>query len=796
MSGVFDRRPDVAASGDQAAAAGRDIGTAVTAPGAIGTQHIENLTLLAAAAPDAVPPAASVDAPQGLTNLPERPRLFVGRTRELDLLRAGGGAEGSSVAQVLHGLGGVGKTTLAAHWAAEHAPYSPVWWIPGDSRAAVDAGLSSLAAAVAPALAGYMQQGQLRDWALQWLTTHTDWLVVLDNVADPADVKPLLAAVPHGRFLITSRRSTGWHGTAERISLETLEPGEAAELFARIAPDAGDGIPAVCAELGCLPLAVEQAAAYCLETGTAADEYLALLADYQADMYTAAVEGGDLQRTIARVWHVTLGRLADDPLAVTILLTIAWYAPEDIPRSLLAGLGSPPAVRGAVGRLAAHSMVSLHGTTSLSVHRLVQAVSRTPDPEDSHRHADAVAGARDTAAKCLVELLPDDARDPALWPVWRTLLPHAEALAARTEPAADGVEPALLFSKVGEFAGEQQLRGRAIRLLSRGESGLLRLLGPDRPAYLVARNRLINLVPLPREEALAHAARCARVLGERHPDAITARYELTASYLEAGDYASAERNVAQVVRMRGRVLGEEHPDTLRARWGALMVMTGKEDLETLGSHAEELLADCVRALGERHPLTLDVRVLRSQLVSEVGRRLVAPAFATAHAHEGDRATVLRAALEQLRGELDPQALREWATASLPEAERRLADSEAALGREHGDTIAARLNMAQMHLGAEDFGNALHHARQAASDAEQYLGAGSPTTVGARMSLMLVSLAARDATVGLETVAWFRRVLERGDHGGDAEKLREGIDGMADALAKALEQSTDTDGGTE
>ena len=38
---------------------------------------------------------------------------------------------------------------------------------------------------------------------------------------------------------------------------------------------------------------------------------------------------------------------------------LAWYAPEAIPRSLLDGLADPPALLGALGRLAAYSMLTL-----------------------------------------------------------------------------------------------------------------------------------------------------------------------------------------------------------------------------------------------------------------------------------------------------------------------------------------------------------------------------------------------------------------------------------------------------
>jgi hypothetical protein len=74
MSGVFDRRPGVAASGDESVAAGGDIGVAVTGAGAVGTQytqqHIGQYIDKATIVPGQVHPHPSprpdaVDAPPG-----------------------------------------------------------------------------------------------------------------------------------------------------------------------------------------------------------------------------------------------------------------------------------------------------------------------------------------------------------------------------------------------------------------------------------------------------------------------------------------------------------------------------------------------------------------------------------------------------------------------------------------------------------------------------------------------------------------------------------------------------------
>ena len=138
-------------------------------------------------------PWAELAVPAGLSNLP-RPGLFVGRAGELARLDAAMAGPGGVVVQAVHGLGGVGKSTLAARWAAAHAAeYSLTWWITAATPADIDAGLAGLAVALQPALTGVLPLEALREGAVQWLAAHPGWLVILDNVTDPADVAPLLA---------------------------------------------------------------------------------------------------------------------------------------------------------------------------------------------------------------------------------------------------------------------------------------------------------------------------------------------------------------------------------------------------------------------------------------------------------------------------------------------------------------------------------------------------------------------------------------------------------------------------
>ncbi|MET7697068.1 FxSxx-COOH system tetratricopeptide repeat protein [Streptomyces sp. NPDC005485] len=713
MSSLFERRPGVAASGESAVAAGGNIAQAITGQGAVGL-HIDadTLTMLS---PEAYPSPESVDCPKDLANIPERAALFVGRGRELALLDAALNAPGQAVVHAVHGLGGIGKSTLAARWASGFArDHAPVWWITADSRDAVDAGLAGLTAALRPALVTLLPQEQLAEWALQWLSSHTGWLLVLDNVADPADIKPLLARAASGRFLITSRRAGGWQGIAESVSLDVLSVEDAVDLFTRKrgGADTGrDGVAEVCEELGCLPLAVAQAAAYCEQTSSTAREYLAELTAHPAHMYAATDEGGDNERTIARIWHLTLDRLADDPLAGTILLVLAWYASDGAPRSLLNALGPSYAVRTALGRLKAHSMITLHEDT-VSVHRLVQAVSRTAD-DGRHRSAETIARARATAMDALAGALPADSRDPAAWPVMRALLPHVEALAESAPPETDTAAMARLLTRAGNhmLSVATRLAPRALDLLRRAEADCVRLHGTEAVETLEARTELAHAHRMNGDVAQATAmaeetlATCRRVLGDDHEVTLSALMNASKTAALTGDVERALRLTEEVLAECSRVLGEDDPRTFAARNSLVLQIVETGDLARSRAMMQELLADCERALGAEHPETLSAQAMAIML-AQAPDFLGAPVGDLVRGLLGglgsreDFGTVMRDFVEQTVAATPPQLPRASAE-DVAQAEAYVATCVRVLGEDHGDTAAARVALMQVYAATRD-----------------------------------------------------------------------------------------------
>ncbi|MFF7452882.1 tetratricopeptide repeat protein [Kitasatospora sp. NPDC008115] len=647
-------------------------------------------------------PPADIDAPLGLINLPGRCVVFVGRERELGLLDTALDGAGTAVVQALHGLGGVGKSALAAHWAATRAGVSnPVWWITADNPANLDAGLAALAAALQPALA-QLPAEQLAERAMQWLATHTGWLLILDNVDNPDQLAPLIARATTGRILITSRRATGWYNTAIPIPLDVLAPNESIDLLTHIITHGGRrtaDAAELCHELGHLPLAIEQAGAYITQTGITPGAYLRLLADHPSDMYRETAEGRDRERTVARVWRITLDRLADTPLAGHILRVIAWWAPSGIPRSFLDPIDRAPEVHRAIGRLAAYNMITMD-VDSLAVHRLVQALARTPDNDDPHRQAADISVGLHHATALLLGAHPASPYTPRTWAEWRTLTPHVDALSQHTPSGTDTPTTADLFHHVGVFHRLQGEIPRATAHLERALACRVRMLGENHRDTLTTRNDLANVfqstgdlsraIPLHKQ----NFTDMMWALGLDHPDTLTACNNLATAYELAGDLRRAiflhEQNFAD----RARVLGEDDPDTLASRNNLASAYQSAGDLHRALPLYEQNLEDMTRALGEDHPDTL------------ASRNNLASAYQSA----GDlhRAILLH--------------------------QETLAGRARVLGEDHHSTLASRNNLAIAYESAGDLRRAIPLYEQTFAGRARLLGEDHPDTITASNNL--------------------------------------------------------------
>ena len=584
------------ASGDRSVAAHTISGTVATGDN----------TRIVTLEPGTIPAPGQVAITAPIDNLPRPPAtVFKGRDTALNVLgRALAADDSVVVAQAVYGLGGVGKSELALNHAHAHrGDYQLVWWVTAADSEQVEAGLAALAGRLCPAVALAGSTQDAAGWALGWLQGHGRWLLILDNVEDPADVEGLLGQLRCGHIVLTTRRDVDWQCVATPIRLDILSPKPAAQIItARTGHTGGQDLAdaaAVAAELGFLPLALDQAAAYMVQARIRPGQYLGKLQRHPARMYAAAA--GQAQQTIARLWDITLAAIGGrDPGAIRLLQIMACYAPDDIPRALFGGHDDTCQVDEQLGLLAAYSMITLTADI-VSIHRLAQAVTlalpSAPGP-----------GPADIALEWLDGAIPSDPdRNVTGWPLLRALISHADALTTRYP---DGRQPLRLGRVHGEFALFYKSQGDYQRALGLRESAL-RIhqahLEPGHPDMAIALGNLaVSYRDLGRAaDALPLEQRALQItetaLGPDHPNLAIALGNLAATYHSLGRAADTLPLFERALRITETTMGPDHPDAA-IRLGNLAVTYGD-----LGRAADALpleqraLQITETALGPDHP---------------------------------------------------------------------------------------------------------------------------------------------------------------------------------------------------
>ena len=266
-------------------------------------------------------------------NVPPRNPGFTGRDQMLADMRQALLGGGRAVVQALAGMGGVGKTQLAAEYAYRFASgYEVVWWIAAEQAGLIGEQVAALAAGLGCAGPG-TDLGAAGRAVLGELRRRDRWLLVFDNAEAPQDLAPWLPGGA-GHVLITSR-AHGWAEVAVPVEVDVLARGESVAILRDRAGLADGDADRVAAALGDLPLAVAQAAGYLAETGMLAGEYAGLVGSRAGELLGEG-RPSSYPRSLAAVTVLALDRLAgQDPAAAEVAGICAFLAPEPVPAELV-----------------------------------------------------------------------------------------------------------------------------------------------------------------------------------------------------------------------------------------------------------------------------------------------------------------------------------------------------------------------------------------------------------------------------------------------------------------------------
>ncbi|MEG8275212.1 FxSxx-COOH system tetratricopeptide repeat protein [Streptomyces sp. AHA2] len=597
--------------------------------------------------------------------LPPRNVHFTGRDDALRELRRRLTSAGDTATQVVHGLGGVGKTQLAVEYAYRHlSKYRFVAFVDAEDPDLIATQFASLAREL-----GLREVGseQAVSGVYSSLRDRRPWLIVFDNAENPGT---LLHALPSGDLgrnghVVVTTRVSGWSAAGGVLDLPVFGRQESVDLLVRRVPGTSAGTADLIAgQLGDLPLALEQAAGYMGYHHTPPEQYLALLRTRLDDMIARGEPAYRPSVVVATLWQLGVDRLRrEQPHAVRLLELCALLAPEPIaldlftgaPEPLVPSAADPPAWDATVGALAGLGLARREDS-SLLLHRLVQAAVRASMTEE--RRAASRAG----LCRALLAAVPHDVHgDPGAGPRWHRLLPHVLAVTRGDAPAGATAETAELLRLAAEFllsigdrtvalplceralALDEALEGRdaeiGFDLITLAQ--IHRDLGAPQTARPLAERALrLHEAALPAGDPavatdLATLARTLCMLGEHRaalplaeralhideaahgPDDPYVSFDLIALatvHFEIGDPAAALPLIERALRIREV---RYPPDHLYIGYALLF------KARVLGALGEPSSAECARRgerilrsrLGGDHPKTEEARVLADRLTA-------------------------------------------------------------------------------------------------------------------------------------------------------------------------------------
>ncbi|TNC25479.1 tetratricopeptide repeat protein [Amycolatopsis alkalitolerans] len=564
---------------------------------------------------------------------------LLGRDTELERLCKAAAAESpSGVVLSIIGHPGVGKTALAvaaAHALADRYPdgcfaldLRGMDEQPVGSRAALEQLLRALgvpAQQIPPA--GVEQQHLFRS-----LLVGRRVLLLLDNAADEAQVRPLLAASPGCLTLITCRRALAGLETGQWVWLEPLDSAGATGLLATIAgagrvgaePEAAAELVALC---GYLPLAVRIAGN---RLATRPGWSIAYLVSQLRDVSTrlGSLAAGDLQ--VRSAFELSYRRLS--PSARRVFRRLAAIPGADFAAGLaaVATAVSEAEVQPYLEELADANLVQVATSPGrYRFHDLIrifaaERLDAEEQPRDSGRLADATRRHLLGTASAAARAFAPDVRDPRPFASRRDAAAWLDAeatnwLAAHRAAAAAGHhrEVLELARAMHWYSGGRTQHRPWFEIFSLGVTAA-RALGSrrDEAAMLDFAGWARYFCLADNEGGLAahsEALRIATETGDRREQAWAQAY-LASVLMRLGrldDALGHARGAVELARELEFWLGQ---GTIRNTLGAILRTLGRVD-EALAVHWA-VLSDVEARYGEANPEAR--RLFRASTLLDIG----------------------------------------------------------------------------------------------------------------------------------------------------------------------------------
>jgi tetratricopeptide (TPR) repeat protein len=580
---------------------------------------------------------------------------FTGRFEALITLHQSLLARTHAAITAFAGMGGIGKTTLAAEYCHRFGGlYGGVWWIRAEQEPVMLADLQALGEKL-----GIPSDGNIEVAVQACLdrlrSLPEQWLLVYDNAPNPDAIGKWLP-VGAVRCLITSR-NTEFGSVAPVTRLDQWPDDVTADyLLARTKRSDAAGVARLAKRLGGLPLAAEQAAVYLgPRGGVSFDDYGSEITRLIKQPRPAGAKG-EYPDTVyaAFVKSLETVRLAEKgEIALDIVRLCAFLSPDGVDLGLLTDARSkgvlPAAFATAIAdkfqredALAALTTLSLLRLESgppgaiVILHRLLLEVVRDWIGEFGR------ALWSEAAVQLVDRAFPDDPDNPAKWPACARLMHHVVPLEAQAQPqGVAGKALCRLLNQAGVYLIERGEHEGALALTERSVA-LSRLTLTDEPLALA--NSLNNLAlcydDLGRLEEAENACREALQLKEprlaaNDPSLAITLLNLGTLHWRRKDFAGAETLLLRAADIYKAAQGAESMEYGRAlsNLGAVYCDCADEPGQAARREQEEkykteAFTVTRAACGDRHPETAIRHHNLAALKARIGDRPGAESEAT------------------------------------------------------------------------------------------------------------------------------------------------------------------------
>ena len=692
------------------------------------------------------------------SNIPhQRNPNFTGRVELLrDLREALDGEKSAALTQAIHGLGGVGKTQLAIEYAYRYANhYSLIWWVRSETPESLNADWEALARRMnLVSQEDRLEQSQVIEIVRGALAQRTEWLLVFDNAPNPNAIESYMPHGSAGHVVVTSRYSA-WGRLARPLPVRVWEPRESVDFLLKRTGQEDDAAAAQLAEeLGYLPLALEQAAAYVEHAGRALAGYLGLFRERKLALFQNETSGSDEKATVATTWDISFEQARkDSSAAVDLLRLCAFLGPDDIPMGVIvegsehipqplsAALQDPLELDKAFMALRNYSLVEVDepepDERRLSIHRLVQAVTFDRLSEEERKAwAEAAVGVVNKA-------FPAEAGDVRSWPLCARLGRHAAQAVKHAEKLQVGMEnTARLLNQLGTYSQGRAELDQAKDYFERALAIFEKVHGPEHATVATLANNIGQI--LQAQGDLAGALKWTKralaidekVYGPEHPDVATDANNIGQILQAQGDLAGALEWAKRALAIGEKVYGPEHPTVAIRANNIGQILKDQEELEGALEWTKRALAIDEKVYGPEHPQVaiyannigtilqaqgdLEGALEWAKRALAIGEKVYGPEHPKVAIDANNIGQILQA-----QGDLEGAL--EW-------TKRALAIDEKVYGPEHPDVARDANNIDQILKAQGDLEGALEWAKRALRIVETAYGKDNPSTRAAARNL--------------------------------------------------------------